>query len=259
MLNRRDWLKQGIGWSLCAGSLPAFLAAAERGQRKPRYGEFNPDHESLDMFDGIDDGRLVVRLIPKDASETSILIENKTDKPLNVELPPAFAGTPILAQFGAGGAGGAGGQQAVGGGAGGAGGGGGAGGFFNVVPEKLVQLKAPLVCLEHGKDEPNGGQKYEIKKVASVNAKPGVYELCKMIGAAMLPHAAAQAAAWHLANDMSWEELSQKFVRRANGLREPYFNARDLQVAMQAAVICIKQAEENKSKEERSPGETGNS
>ncbi len=83
------------------------------------------------------DGLVELRFIANDARSAQVLVTNRGDRPLTLELPPAFAGVPVLAQQQAGagfGAGGIGAQpQNVGGGGGGAGGGlgGGAGGGGN--------------------------------------------------------------------------------------------------------------------------------
>ena len=87
------------------------------------------DAETVEMFSAIDQGQLEVKLIPKDSTLCNVLIENKTDKPLTVRLPDAFAGVPVMAQMG--GLGGLGGDMGGGRGSsyGGGGGGGGAKGW----------------------------------------------------------------------------------------------------------------------------------
>ncbi len=46
--------------------------------------------EVVEMFSAIEDGRIDVGLIPKDSTRARVFIENKTDKPLSVQLPAAF-------------------------------------------------------------------------------------------------------------------------------------------------------------------------
>lgn len=284
MLNRRDLLLRSLAWSGALGAAP-YLLAADAPRRKLRFGEFNPEHEKLDIFAGIDDGSLQVRLICKDSTEASLTIVNKTDKPVNVKLPETFAGVPVfpekkaidkaerngrkvglldgtrtrpagvelpeawgglegLAQQGLGGGQNQQNQQA-GGGFGGGGGGQAGGGFFNVPPEKLVQLKAPLVCLEHGKRDPNSGITYYIKKVEEVTTKPGVRELLLLLADGKLSQVVAQAAAWHLNNDLSWEKIASLYHERAGGgQRVPQFTAQEVAFARQAATACLRQAQE---------------
>ena len=117
-------------------------------------------------------GDLQVRYVPKNDREAQIIVKNNTKQPLSVKLPDAFAGVPVLAQVGGGARGGStsrssggssgGGSQSSGGGGGGGRGGGG-GGVFNVAPEAVSKVKVPIVCLEHGKDDPNDHIPYEIR------------------------------------------------------------------------------------------------
>ena len=199
------------------------------------------------MFAAIEKGDISVKLIPKDSTESQVLIKNETDKPLNVKLPDAFAGVPVLGQnFGGGGgaAGGGGGHhgssssnknnnqnQGMGGGMGGMMG----GGMMNVPPEKVGKLKVPTVCLDHGKAEPRAAIPYTIKPIESYSSKPGVRELCQMLGSGQVSQRAAQAAAWHLNNGMSWEELAAKRIRHLNGESRPYFSPAEIQAGMQIA------------------------
>ena len=258
----------------------AFGAGSRRKyQKKPKPGEFNPANETVEMFKAIESGRIEVKLIPKNSKQSRVRIFNKTDKPLNVELPQAFAGVPVLAQFGGGGFGGGGmggrgggmggrgggmgggmggGSQGIGGGMGGMGGGGMGGGrmgggMFNVAPEVVADFKVPTVCLEHGKAEPKAKIPYEIKPIEALTDRADVKELCAMVGSGKLNQRAAQVAAWHLNNDMSWQELANKQLRHANGTRSPYFSAQEIQAGMQIAAVAKRLAEE-KSKETQSPG-----
>ncbi len=245
--------------------------AAEKSKRLVKIGEYDPDAAVVEMFAAIENGQIAVKLIPRDASECRVLIENKSDKPLNVKLPKAFAGVPVLGQLGGdlGGGGrdrggrrggyGGGGNQGFGGGMGGMGGMGGGMGMFSVPPEKVGKLKVPTVCLEHGKDDPRPAIPYEIKPIESFTTKPGVRELCEMLGSGRIDQHSAQAAAWHLNNDMSWRELAAKRIRHANGMTEPYFSPLQIRAGMQiasAAVRTAKLREREKSADQpASPGE----
>nr|HPM81878.1 hypothetical protein [Candidatus Anammoximicrobium sp.] len=84
-----------------------------------------PAAKRVELFEAIKAGDIAVKLIPKDAKEANVLIENKAKQPLEIKLPEAFAGVPVLAQIGGGfGGGGFGGGGLGGGGVGGGGGGG---------------------------------------------------------------------------------------------------------------------------------------
>ncbi len=242
--------------------IPILMAAGDRAAQTK--GAYNPNNDTVEMFQAMKDGQIVVKFIPKDSKQANVMIENKTDKPLNVKLPDAFAGVPVLPQFGAvgnqRGSGGGGyggnnnGNQSMGGGMGGMGMGGMGMGMFNVAPEKVGQIKVNTVCLEHGKAEPRAAIPYEIKPIESFTRKAGVKELCQMLGSGQINQRAAQAAAWNLNNGMSWQELAAKHYKYANGMTKPYFSAQELRVAVAAAGNALKTAAENE-KQNPSPSE----
>ena len=217
-----------------------------------------PAPQSVEMFAAMKNGDIEVKLIPKNDREARVFLKNNTKRPLTVRLPDAFAGVPVLAQAaggkrgGGGAAGGA--NQGMGGGMGGGGmggggmggggmgGGGGGGGFFNVPAEKVAQFKVETVCLEHGKKDPRPAIPYEIRPIESLSSRPAVQELCKLLGLGGIDQRAAQAAAWHLNNDMTWEELNAKEIPHLSGPNEPYFTQDQLRTAVSLANTAIDQA-----------------
>ena len=262
--SRKRWLALVVVAALAPGVV---LAAQRRSKTKP--GQYNPDDQTVEMFKAIDAGQIEVKLIPKDATQCNVLIKNKTNKPLNVQLPEAFAGVPVLAQMGMGGGGmggmGGGGNsgmnQGFGGGMGGGGMGGGGmgggqgggqGGFFNIAPEKVGKLPCPTVCLEHGKRDPRPAVPYVIKPIESFTDKAEVHELCRLLGRGLVPQRAAQVAAWHLNNGMSLQELAAKQLRFADGSSRPYFSPQEIKVGVQAIVAATKLAKQR----QKSPGKT---
>lgn len=232
------------GWLTCAHAeerIASSTGAAGQGARQ------------VDLFDGIDNGELIVRLIHKDESQGKVLIENATSEPLAVKLPDAFAGVHVLPQSVSGSLGGIG--QSSGGafgggggglGGGGAGGGGAGGGFFNVAPEKVGQLEVVSVCLEHGKPEPRPSMTYEVRRIESEAKAPEIAELLKLLGAGRIDQRIAQAVAWHFNSGLSWEELAAKKVERLGGLDTPYYTVQELQTAAAAAKYLTEQVEEQK-------------
>ena len=243
-----NWFCSRLAIALALTLLCSTLTAAEY-VKPPKGGAYNAKDQTVEMFAAIAKGDIAVKLIPKDSTQCRVLIENKTDKPLNVKLPDAFAGVPVLAQVGN--------QignnnnnnnqmQGMGGGMGGMGMGG--GGMFNVAPEKVGQFKVATVCLEHGKAEPKPIP-YEIKPIDSFTTKPGVRELCQALAAGQIGQRAAQAAAWHLNNDMSWEQLAAKRLRFANGTSRPYFSQEEIRGGMQVAAVAVKVAEERQKQQ----------
>jgi hypothetical protein len=206
----------------------------------------------VDLFKARDAGQIEVKLIPHDSKSGTVIITNNTNRPLTIKLPKAFAGVPVLAQrrggVGGGGiggnnlGGGGGGNQGLGGGftgggggfggGGVGGGGGGGGGFFNIGPERVGKLKIVAVCLEHGKQDPNPRVPYALVPIESVTSDPKVIEVVTMLGSGGIDQPAAQAAAWHLANGLSWQELAAKIgIKHLNGTTELFFSASDLQRA----------------------------
>src|SRR5260370_32815178 len=121
---------------MCAAAVTTHSAVGA-GKRAPKKLGFDPQAATLELFDGIDEGTIEARLIPKNSLEGTVFIDNKSDKPITVRLPKAVAAVQVLKQgFGGGGAGGgrgggAGGQggqgEGLGGGFGGVGVGGGGG------------------------------------------------------------------------------------------------------------------------------------
>jgi hypothetical protein len=191
-------------------------------------------------------------VVPKDATQATVIIRNKTRRPLSIRVPDAFVGMPVLAQAadrGNGRGGGGGGntstssQQSFGGGMGGGMMGGmggmGMGGFFDVGPERVSKVKLPIVCLEHGKEDPNPRVAYELKPIEEFTDQPALVEICKMLGQRKLDQATAQAAAWHLSDGLSWNELARKIkVKHLNGQTELFFNAQQLRLAFQAVQVA---------------------
>ena len=173
--------------------------------------------EALDLFQAIDDGLVDVKFVARSDSKGRLVMTNKTDQPIDVEIPEVFAGVPVLSQFGGGGGGfgggggglgGGGGNQSVGGGGGrgggGRGGGGRGGGGFNIPPEKVTRVDVPLVCLDHGLKDPSSSKPYEIRPIEDVVDSPAVIEVVKAFANGELPRGASQAAVWHLNSEVSW-------------------------------------------------------
>ena len=106
------------------------------------------------------------------------------------------------------------------------------GGMMNVPPEKTRKFKVRWVCLEHGKKDPKPRVPYKIVPLDSFTDDSEVIELCTMLGRGELNQRAAQAAAWHLANDMSWLQLARKQIEHINAPNEPYFRPQELYGAL---------------------------
>ena len=198
---------------------------------------------------------------------------NNTNQPLNLKLPEAFAGVPVAAQFG---------------GAGGGRGGGGGGRVaavavpvaaavgnskplvavaavelavelavvvvakFSVPPEKTAKIDMAVVCLEHGLRDPSSSAPYKMVPADAVVDRPAVVELLKAFGRGELKHGAAQAAAWNLNNDLSWQQLAAKLQGTKRSFkRPPYFSADEIRTGMAYATEATRLAQANADEHER--------
>jgi hypothetical protein len=251
------------------------ISSPARGA-KPQESVGKPAAEEVDLFAAMESGDIEARLILKDATSGTVMIANKTKKPLKIKLPDAFAGVPVAAQFGCpgggcpgggggggfGGGGGGGGNQGVGGGGGGlgggggggfGGGGGGGGGLFNIAPEKAGKIKVVTVCLEHGKDDPNPRIAYELKPIESFTQDPKLIEVVKMLSRGEVDQHSAQAAAWHLGSGLSFEALAAKIGKKhLDGTVEPFFSSLHVRRAAAITQVATERAEKA---ETSSPGQ----
>ena len=257
-------------------------AVTKKPITNPKY---DPAGEEVELFAAIEAGQVDAKLVPKDAAGGTVLIENKTDKPLNVKVPDAVIGVPINAQFGGGGmggmgggmggmgggmggmGGGMGGGQMMGGGMGGGmggmgggmggggmggmgGGGMGGGGFFSIPPERIVAVPFNSVCLQHGRPDPTSSSRYRLVPVAKVSKDPVLYELLSAVGTGKYDSQAAQAAAWTISDKMSWQELAAKANEQLGGQPStPYFTQEQLIAAQQLLGRAVQKAENRKEEE----------
>jgi hypothetical protein len=237
-----------LGLALIAAELCVPLANVSGDTAAPRA-----DAEgAVDLFDAMQQGAVDVKFVARDSLRGRLVITNRTDLPINVEIPEAFIGVPEqMAQFGGGGGGfggggiGGGGQQSVGGGGGrggggrggggrgGGGGGGRRGGFGSIPPEETVRIDVPLVCLDHGLREPSSSKPYVIRPIENYIDQPAVIAIVRAYANGDLPTGATQAAVWNLNSGVSWDELGAKLTgTERNVVREPYFSAEEMEAAM---------------------------
>lgn len=258
-------------WGLAVFAVPTTTSAAERVRAITRL-TYDPDAPKVELFQGMEEGKVDAKVIAKNPQGGFFLLENKTKQPLSVQLPEAVVGVQVLQQFGgmAGGlggglGGGAGGQQggaqaqSFGGGAGGGlggqqgglggglGAGGGAGqGFFSIPPEKTIRVPYTSVCLNHGKPDPHPRMTYRLVQPESYTEDQRLVELLKFIGTGKVHPQVAQAAAWHLTDKMSWNELANKSISRLGGQGPvPYFSRAELLAARNLVAMATAKAKEN--------------
>jgi hypothetical protein len=201
------------------------------------------DAVQVGLFEAMDAGQVDVKFIPHDASKANVLVKNLTDKPLEIRLPSAFAGVPVLGQMGMGGMGG------MGGGMGGMGGG--MGGMMRVAPERMRKMQVTTVCLEHGKPDPNPKMAYKIVPLDQVTKDSNVTVLCEALGNGLVTQNTAQAAAWHLMDKMSWSELAAKNRVESKYLGTiRWFSPIELKTAVAVVSECKRIAEERQPSDE---------
>lgn len=233
---------------VCASVLALALPTIAPGKKTSRT---LPGSQTVEFFSALDQGQIAATVIPRDSRQLTVQVENKTEKPLSIRLPDSIAAVPVLAQMmfpgqlpgnnpwdnnqq----------QQPQGVGApfggpqmgnnpfqGGQGFNMPGGPLFNVLPGKIVKRKLPCVCLEFGKPDPRTRIPYRIERLENISGKPEVRELLAVLGRGGCSQKTAQIAAWHLANDMSWEQLAGLKHKLANGSTRPRFSAADLKLA----------------------------
>ena len=160
-----------------------------------------PGTEAVEMFAAMDRGDLAVRLMPEKDQQARVELENRTDRPLTVQVPRRSAGGSSWRRMGA-----AGGTAAAVGAARGPAG----GGLFCIPPEKVGCLRARTACLDESKPEPSPGMVYEVCRLEELTAQPAVQKLCVMLGDRQTDPQAVQAAVWHLNCDLSWRRLAAR-------------------------------------------------
>ncbi len=189
----------------------------------------DPQAETIRFFDGIDAGKLEVRVTAEGASLCRFRITNKTGQPLNVVMPGALAAVPVTLTITDGqdepimiedelpppegdepppegddlpppedpqklgiGCPYADNSEAN---------------SFCFIPGRAVILQLRSVCLEHDRPGPNPRHHYEVRPLDKVTNIKGVYEICAMMGRGDIDHQVAQVAAWHLNNQITWRQL----------------------------------------------------
>jgi len=257
------------GLAANAVALPLTISGAIRNSGNRSFQSL--DNDTVEFFAAKKAGLIDVMFIPRSSKSANIMMKNRTKRKLSVRMPEAFAGVPILGQMGGMGmggggmgmggggmgmGGGGGGQQGMGGGGGGMGmggggmggggmgmGGGGMGGFQNIEPGRVRKVKVTTVCLEHGKKDPNPRIKYDIVPIENFTRNAQVIELCRMLGSGKLDQMSAQAAAWHLTDKLSWQQLVQKIgATHLNGTSERYFHPNQVAMGMRYVQIAQQRA-----------------
>jgi hypothetical protein len=226
--------------SVCLVS--ASVAAAKQPLKKLKL---DPTVPPVGLFDAIEAGTIETTVMAKNAHEAHLMVTNKSDVPVTVQMPKAVVAVQVLKQqlfgqqnrIGQGGPGGnmMGGAQPMGMGAqnnmgnnnnnnnpfgqnnnqgngfNNVGNGFNNGnGFFSVPPQKTVQVPMKGVCLAHGKPDPRPRMTYKLVKLEDYTSDAALQEALNVFGSSDVDLQAAQAAVWHLTDKMSWQSLREK-------------------------------------------------
>ena len=121
-------------------------------------------------------------------------------------------------------------------------------GFFRVAPDKKRKLSVQTVCLQHGKPDPNPRMTYELVPLTTVNDDPAIEALCKSLSQKKVDQVVAQAAAWNIANRMTWNELAKLNRRESRYLgNERMFTKQQLATAQEFSRYVNSQADQKRS------------
>ncbi len=81
--------------------------------------------------------------------------------------------------------------------------------------------------------------KYTIVPLEQFNADPKIAELCKMLGEGNVSQNIAQAAAWNMANGLSWKSTCKAQSRESQYTgNEKFFTQSELQAAARLTGLC---------------------
>ena len=243
---RRDRL----GLVCLAAVLCCALPAAQKGPT--RKLAVDPSAPQMELFAAIEQGLVSVRLVQNDETAGNAFFTNHSGAPLTVQIPPAFVGQHILAQAGLfqnnpfgqnqgnqqqqqgnAGAGQTTGVSASSGQNAQSGNNQNIPTFFSIPAERVVQVPVKSVCLEHGKTNPHPRMTYHLAALETYTQDPLLQEFLKQFGSETQDQAVVQAAAWHVANHLSWETLAAKRVAHAGGFATRYFTDAQIKGAKQ--------------------------
>jgi hypothetical protein len=261
------------------------------GKAPIRNLSLDPTASKVELFDGMETGSLSARMIANDITGGNVFIENKTNKPLTIIMPEAFVGVHVFKQMGGmmggmggmgggmmGGMGGMGGMMGrggmggqsmgggmgrgmmggMGGGMGGMGGMGGGmgGGFFSIPPFKVAQVPFQSVCLNYGKPDPIPLMTYRLTPLEDYTDDKVLQSFLRIFGTSQIDYSIAQAAAWHLTDKLTGQDLAGLSKLRIPGddsSKIPVFSAAQLSAADMLVSVSKKQAVELEKLEANKP------
>lgn len=252
--------RQSLLAAICA-LFGLLISAATVYAQQPFCVRFGPNDNGLppgndvptDLFLAIQEGSVEAKMIVRSQYQARLILTNPTGQMQSIQVPDVLAARPILAQqqssfFGPQsnsgsnvGSTGAIAPQTVGGSPQGSSNRssqnsgfpsmGNGNNIFNIAPEQVRTVEIKCLCLEHGKPNPRSAVKYELVPLDEVNDDPKLVEVLKSYGRGEANRDVAQAAAWHLSNEMSWEKLAGLSQKVALNASRPWFSTTKLRQA----------------------------
>lgn len=128
-------------------------------------------------------------------------------------------------------------------------------GSFVVQPGKQRVFRFATVCLEHGRPEPSPRVPYKLVALESFSKDQRLPVVMAALAAGQVSQKTAQAAAWHIANGLSWERLAAEMIDHAGGAPdEPFFAAAELVAAHRLVAEAERQSSASIPSRHPSPG-----
>ncbi|SFH99224.1 hypothetical protein [Planctomicrobium piriforme] len=237
-------------------------AAYADSDRPITSSPFDPQAKAVELFAGIEAGVVTAKLVARGSAGGNLFLTNHTQEPLTVQMPDAFVGVPVHAQFGAsnipspfgqmqgmGNAGAGNRPQPVGAGTGSTGTGSGQNGignngpgifgnnaqqgFFSIPANRTLRVPYTSVCLQHGMQDPTPRVTFQLMPVEIYTTDPVLQALIHQVGDKETPQRTLQAAVWNIANGLTWQELAEKGTSPVRIPGDNYFSSSQIKNARQ--------------------------
>jgi len=111
-------------------------------------------------------------------------------------------------------------------------------GVFTVHPGQTRRFRFATVCLEYGKPEPSPRMTYRMMALETVAGDPRLAVILAALGNGAVSQKVAQAAAWHVANGMTWQRLAAETIRNVGVPPEPFFQPAELNAAVHLVQVA---------------------
>ena len=78
-----------------------------------------------------------------------------------------------------------------------------------IKPHSTTTLRLPSVCMEYGDPTPNPSHSFVLVPIIVANTNPQIPVILAQQASGAIDQATAQAAMWHVTNEMSWKRLAR--------------------------------------------------